>query len=102
MRTQFLKKCVGYLLAVLLLAGLFLFALHRLEDGHSRVDTRQLELTLRRAATACYAADGQYPMSLEELCQRFGIQYDETKYTVHFEAIASNLMPDITVVNLYE
>ena len=47
---------------------------------------------------ACYSTEGAYPSSLDYLTKHYGIQIDEKRYTVHYTAIAENLMPDITVL----
>ena len=47
---------------------------------------------------ACYAAEGRYPPDLEYLKEHYGIQVDEGRYTVRYDAFAENLMPDITVL----
>lgn len=76
----------------------FTFSLGQLEKGHAEEDMRQLEETLRRGCVACYAAEGSYPPSLEYLKEHYGIQVDEERYTVRYDAFAQNLMPDITVL----
>ena len=57
-----------------------------------------MEEAIRRSAVACYAAEGIYPPNLGYLTEHYGIQIDETKYTVIYEVFAENLMPDITVL----
>ena len=47
---------------------------------------------------ACYAAEGVYPPNAAYLEEHYGVQIDHTLYTVKYEVIASNLMPDITVL----
>lgn len=91
-------KLIAILLAAILIAAVFLHALNRLDEGRTALGREQLEQAIRRAAAACYAAQGAYPSTLSDLQQHYGIQYDESQYTVHYEAVASNLMPDITVV----
>ena len=86
---------VPALLAVLLI---FLSALSNLQDGHSSKGRQQLEDALRRSTVACYAAEGIYPPNLEYLEKHYGIQIDRERYTVFYEIFASNLMPDITVL----
>jgi hypothetical protein len=76
----------------------FLSALFRLESGQDQQGRQQLEEAIRRAAVACYAAEGIYPPDLSYLEDRYGVQIDETRYTVSYEVFASNLMPDITVL----
>ncbi len=90
----------GLLLPVAVVAALLLFAtaLNGLTSGRSAEDLRQLEETLRRSCVACYAAEGIYPPDLDYLREHYGLQVDETRYTVYYTAIAENLMPDITVL----
>ena len=59
---------------------------------------QQLEDAIRRSAVSCYAAEGIYPPDLTYLEEHYGIQVDETRYTVEYTVFASNLMPDITVL----
>ena len=51
---------------------------------------------------ACYAAEGIFPPSLDYLEEHYHILVDHEKYTVIYEAIGSNLMPDITVLDKKE
>lgn len=76
----------------------FLFALSRLENAHQEAGKQQLEDALRRTAVTCYAAEGFYPPNVDYMVQHYGLQYDERSYRVHYEIFASNLMPEITVV----
>ena len=89
-----------FLLPLLVIAALLIFltSLSNLEQGRSEEDKRQLEDALRRASVACYAAEGIYPPNLDYLREHYGIQIDETRYTVVYDIFASNLMPDITVL----
>jgi len=57
----------------------------------------QLESALRRSAAACYAAEGIYPPTLDYLTEHYGVQIED-RYIVFYEVFASNLMPDITVL----
>ena len=85
------------LLAAVILA-FFLAALSNLEEGHSSQGKAQLEQAIRRAAVACYATEGIYPPSLDYMKEYYGIQVDEDRYAVIYDAFAENLMPDITVL----
>lgn len=76
----------------------FLLALSRLSRGQQEEGAVQLESAIRRCAVSCYALEGFYPPDLNYLTDHYALQYDEAHYIVHYEAIASNLMPDITVV----
>ena len=89
------KRSVGVMILVLLC---FLLALSRLEAGRQKAGKQQLEEALRRSAVACYAAEGFYPPGVKYLVEHYGLRYDEDAYLVHYELAASNLMPEITVV----
>ena len=98
------KSATGFLpllvipaaLAILLLFG---SALSHLQEDRLQEGQEQLEKALRRSAAACYAAEGIYPPDLAYLEEHYGIQIDRRHYTVVYDAFASNLMPDITVLN---
>ena len=89
----------GLLAPVVFAAGVLVFftALNHLDSGRKTEGRTQLEQSLRRASAACYAADGIYPPDLA-LEEHDGVQGDEERYTVDYRAFASNLMPDITVL----
>ena len=84
--------------AVLLVLVMFMTALSNLETGRRSEGRQQLEDAVRRAAVACYAAEGIYPPDLEYLEEHYGIQVDRDRYTVMYDVFASNLMPDVTVL----
>ena len=90
-----MKKRSLLLLAV---AICFCLAVSRVGQGASEQGKQQLEAALRRTAVACYAAEGFYPPSVAYMVQHYGLQYDKQMYRVHYEAFASNLMPEITVL----
>lgn len=84
--------------AVLLVLMMFMTGLSNLESGRQSEGKQQLEDAVRRAAVACYAAEGIYPPDLEYLEEHYGIQVDRDRYTVMYDVFASNLMPDVTVL----
>ena len=97
------KRTGGRLLALLpaaVIAGALLWffaAVSGLSQGSGEAGREQLETALRRAAVACYAAEGVYPPTLDYITDHYGIRIGED-YTVFYEVFASNLMPDITVL----
>lgn len=67
----------------------------------SRVREESLALTqqsLQRAAVQCYALEGTYPQDLAYLEERYGVRVSGERFFVDYRYIASNLMPDITVI----
>ena len=77
---------------------IFVSALSNLQEGRISEGRQQLEDAVRRSAVACYAAEGIYPPNLEYLEEHYGVQVDRERYTVMYEIFASNLMPDVTVL----
>ena len=67
----------------------------RLSDAEER---RQAERAVRETAISCFVLEGAYPATYEELKTYGGLAVDEEKYVVFYEIFASNLMPEITVV----
>lgn len=84
--------------AVLAAAILFFSGLSRVDRTGSEEGRRLLEEGLRRAAVACYAAEGIYPPTVDYLEEHYGVQVDRDRYAVFYEIFAENLMPEITVV----
>ena len=99
-RRDLRRAGLGMLAAVAVLAVVLWFfaALGNLRDGQGEEGRQQLETALRRAAVACYAAEGVYPPTLDYLTEHYGVQIEEDRYTVFYDIFADNLMPDITVL----
>lgn len=77
----------------------FLATISNFDYGQNKEGKRQLENAIAQAAVSCYATEGIYPPDLQYLIDHYGIQINTHQYTVVYEAIASNLMPDITVLD---
>lgn len=78
----------------------FLTALSNVDDGKNEQDRILLEKALEKATVSCYALEGAYPPDLEYLVDNYGVQINEERFAVKYEYCASNLMPDITVLEL--
>lgn len=52
---------------------------------------------VRNAAIGCYASEGRYPQELDYLVEHYGLIYDGERYSIQYDAFASNIMPDIAV-----
>ena len=95
------RSIVTGLLATVLAAVvlvLFFTGIQRLDTGRREEGRAQLESALRRAAVACYAAEGFYPPDTDYMVRHYGVQIDESRYVVFYEVFAENLMPEITVL----
>ena len=91
----------GGLLPLLLAAALGIGALAGIGNAERAGGAQRLarlEEALRRGDVSCYARDGVYPPTLEDLLRRSGVLLDETRYAVDYQIFAENLMPEITVL----
>ena len=77
---------------------LFTMAVSRLDTDRQQQARSRLEDSVRRTAVACYAAEGFYPPSVDYMETNWGLQYEKDRYVVRYEVFASNLMPEITVL----
>jgi len=96
-RISAIFRWLAALLAALCLI-FFISSLASVDRQQGEEGRQQLETALRRAAVACYAAEGVYPPTVEYLQQHYGVQIEEERYIVFYEIFANNLMPDITVL----
>lgn len=86
-------------IALVILLG-FAMAVNGLDQDSKAESKHQLEQAIRRGCVACYAAEGVYPPDLDYLKDHYGIQINEELYVVRYTAVAENLMPDITVLEI--
>ena len=87
--------CAAAVITVLL--G-FSLALGQVEGNRKAEGIHLLEESVRRSAAACYAAEGMYPPDLLYLQEHYGLQIDESRYTVCYSVFGANMIPDITVL----
>lgn len=85
---------------LLFLVGLFcmLTGLHQVSVQTEDEARRLAEESIRRGAITCYALEGTYPPSYDYLKEYYGIQVDEERFAIFYDVFASNIMPDITVI----
>ena len=85
------------LVVFVLVAVLIIQGIGRASSVSDRAELELARRAIRQAAVSCYAMEGAYPASYEELKARTGLAIDEEKYAVFYEVFASNIMPEITV-----
>ena len=96
-RFSMLLLSVLVFVLVLCLLGSWLEDFRR--DSHAR-QRQALENALHRSVLQCYALEGRYPGSLQELVRDYRLTWDEQAFHVDYRPMGDNLMPDITVVDL--
>ena len=93
-----MKTRLSLLMAALLLCVWLLVS--RVDSVQQSAENQFVRDAVRNAALTCYAVEGAYPESLQYLRDHYGLAYDESHYMVTYDAFASNLLPDIYVVEV--
>lgn len=88
----------GFFLLFLGVLFCMLSGLHQASVRTEEEAKRLAEESIRRGVITCYALEGAYPPSYDYLKEHYGIQVDEERFSVFYEVFASNIMPDITVI----
>lgn len=90
-----------YAAAILVLAVIIIAIIYGLQTSNTamlRQEKNQLKETIEHAIVQCYAMEGRYPESLEELKTVHQIQIDEHKFNVYYEYNGANLMPRVDII----
>jgi len=95
---DFLRAAVLPILFTAAVMVMIAGGLRQTEEASSAEGLRILEDSIRRAVVICYAVEGRYPDSIAYIEKNYGIHIDRTRYVVHYSIFASNIMPDITVI----
>lgn len=97
---DFLRSAIVPVLFTVAVMLLILSGLRQTEAASSAEGLRILEDSIRRAVVISYAIEGRYPESLDYIEKNFGIHIDRSKYIVHYNIFASNILPEISVIAL--
>lgn len=57
-----------------------------------------IENAVTTAAMQCYAVEGVYPQTIEYLEGNYGLQLNRERYIIDYEVFASNVLPNVTVL----
>lgn len=95
-----IRSGIASVFLTLVIIVMVVFGLRQTEQTSKAEGLRLLKESLMRASIKCYAVEGSYPESVAYIEEHYGVVIDRTRYTVHYEIFASNLLPDITVIEL--
>ena len=96
---------ISLVLGVLLFVGVAIWMVRGVQEAaevSDREGLRMAEEAVNRAVVSCYSLEGVYPASYEDLKAKSGLAIDEEKYAVFYDIFASNIRPDVTVIELAE
>ena len=92
-----IKKLIPLLCTALVLWGAVVGASKTQEQAAEQAQ-KLTEESIRRAAVQCYALEGIYPVNIDYLMDHYGIRPDKNRFIIHYQFIADNLLPDISVI----
>lgn len=61
-------------------------------------ETELVRTAVRSAALTCYAVEGAYPPDVDYLVEHYGLRYNSERFIVAYDAFASNVVPEIRVL----
>lgn len=76
----------------------FCLAVDRLTSASDGAELKLVRDAVKNAALTCYAVEGAYPDDIDYLREHYGLAYNEERYLIYYDAFASNVLPDIRVV----
>ena len=91
------RMAISAIIFILILV-IFYQGLSSLSSTARARQRESLENALTRGITYCYAVEGNYPESLDYLKEHYGLTYDEDHFYVDYQVTASNILPDVTII----
>lgn len=95
---KFLRKYMISFLSFILLFGVISYGFRSIQESTSIHELESLEKALYRGMMECYALEGRYPSHIDYLVDNYHIIYNQEKYDIQYEVIASNIIPNITII----
>ena len=95
-----LRSLIVPVLFTLAVMGIILYGLSQTEASSKAEALRILDDSIRRAVVTCYAIEGRYPESVAYIEEHYNINIDRDRFIVHYQIFATNIMPDIMVIEL--
>ena len=91
------KKDVASIAIFIVLILSFVLLINSITTKNNGRELQIVRDAVKNAALNCYAVEGVSPDDLEYLREHYHLSYNEEKYHVFYEPLASNLMPSIKV-----
>lgn len=101
MKRSYFKRALSFLLPCVLFAAMlawFIIAASNAASSTGEKELSALKNNIENGITMCYAVEGVYPVSIEYLCDNYGLIYDKDKYRIDYERFASNVRPSVMIL----
>jgi len=102
-KKNFISRLISAIVPIfftLIIVGIIMVGLRQTEEANRAEGVRLLEEALMRVVVHSYAVNGYFPDSLDYIVENFGIYIDTSRFLVHYEPIATNILPNIIVFEL--
>lgn len=93
-----IRKYILSFLSFILLFSLVCVGFLSIQDRTSIHEKESLQKALYRGMMECYALEGYYPSDIDYLINNYHIIYNQDRFDIQYEVIASNIMPNITII----
>lgn len=96
-----MKNIFKIFIPVLLIVIVSFFITKGTDKLYNKSDKDGLQITkdaINEGIATCYAIDGMYPATFEELKNKSHIVINEDKYAVIYNIFASNLKPEVEII----
>ncbi len=84
-------------LLTLVISAVFIAGIYYLGNIGNEQGIMLTREAVTRTVVECYAIEGIYPPNVEYMEENYNFTYDKTKYYIHYDVFASNIMPTIEV-----
>ncbi|MCL2766524.1 MAG: hypothetical protein FWD21_02425 [Peptococcaceae bacterium] len=81
-----------------LIFAVFMSGVQSTAKSQDEESLRAVEESIARAVLCCYSIEGRYPDTFEYLKENYHLSINEDRYVVFYQIFASNIMPDIDVI----
>ena len=92
------RRDIAALAVFVAIVLVFCLAVEKVTGASDGAELKLVRDAVKNAALTCYAVEGAYPEDLDYLREHYGLGYNEARYMIYYDAFASNVLPDIRVV----
>lgn len=92
------KRKIIISLIILTAAIMGIYTYNSVEKANVQQQMKAVEGAVTQSAIQCCSIEGSYPQDIEYLEKHYGLIIDSEEYIVVYELLASNILPDVTVL----
>lgn len=99
-KPHILRRILLPVAVFLVVIAFFYYAIDSVSRGTVDHQKEVLENAVFQDVVYCYSIEGAYPDTVEYLEKNYGLTYDHERFFVGYRLQGSNIMPDITIIDL--